>query len=111
MLRRLIIATGQRMGPNLILTIHPLVIVLTVLAIAFFGVPRLALIAEAAWYFLTGIRNRWMLLALLQSPGKSNVLSKRCKSKGPEIQALRPNQWVKIDREASGDVSCYRMRL
>ena len=68
MLRRLIIATGQRMGTNLIPTIHPIVIVLTVLAIAFFGAPRLALIAELAWNFLTGIRNRWMLLASSQSP-------------------------------------------
>lgn len=63
MLSRLINAIGQRMGPNLIPTIHPLVIVLTVLAIAFLGAPRVALIAEVAWNFLTGIRNRWMLLA------------------------------------------------
>ena len=63
MLSRLITAIGQRMGPNLIPTIDPLVIVLTVLAIAFLGAPRVALIAEIAWNFLTTTRNRWMLLA------------------------------------------------
>ena len=63
MLSRLIIAIGRRMGTNLVPTIHPLVIALTVLAIAFLGAPRLALIAEVAWNFMTGIRNRWMLLA------------------------------------------------
>jgi hypothetical protein len=67
MMSRLITAIGQRMGPNLIPTIHPLVIVLTVLAIAFLGAPRVALIAEIAWNFLTGIRNRWMLLATSKS--------------------------------------------
>lgn len=67
MLSRLITAIGQRMGPNLIPTIHPLVIVLTVLAIAFLGAPRVALIAEIAWNFMTGIRNRWMLLATSKS--------------------------------------------
>ena len=69
MLSRLITAIGQRMGPNLIPTIHPLVIVLTVLAIAFLGAPRVALIAEVAWNFLTSIRNRWMLLAASKSAG------------------------------------------
>ena len=67
MLSRLIIATGRRMGPNLIPTIHPLVIVLTVLGVAFLGLPRLALVAEVAWNFLTGIRNRWMVLASSKS--------------------------------------------
>lgn len=67
MMSRLITAIGQRMGPNLIPTIHPVVIVLTVLAIAFLGAPRVALVAEIAWNFLTGIRNRWMLLAISKS--------------------------------------------
>ena len=63
MLSRLITATGRRMGPNMIPTIHPVFIVLTVLAIAFLGAPRVALIAEIAWNFFSSIRNRWMLLA------------------------------------------------
>lgn len=67
MIRHLIIAVGRRMGTNLVPTIHPLVIALTVLAIAFLGAPRLALIAEVAWNFLTGLRNRWMLVATSDS--------------------------------------------
>ena len=67
MLGRLIIAVGRRMGPKLVPTFHPLVIVLTVLAVAFLGAPSLALVAELAWNFLTGIRNRCMLLASLES--------------------------------------------
>jgi hypothetical protein len=63
MLSRLIIAIGRRMEPNRIPTIHPLVIMLTVLAVALLGAPRVALIAEVAWNFLTGIRNQCMLLA------------------------------------------------
>jgi len=69
MLSRLIIVAGRRMGPNLIPTIHPLFIVLTVLAIAFLGAPRVALIAEVAWNFFTSIRNRWMLLATSKQAG------------------------------------------
>ncbi|MHC4880532.1 MAG: hypothetical protein ACYTGL_29120 [Planctomycetota bacterium] len=63
MLSRLIITVGRRMGPNLIPTIPPMVIALTVLAVAFLGAPRLALIAELAWNFLTGIRNHLMVVA------------------------------------------------
>ena len=67
MLRRLIITIGRRMGPKRIPLIHPIVIALTVLAVAMFGAPRLALIAEVAWNFLTSIRNQWMLMATAES--------------------------------------------
>ncbi len=71
MLRRLIITTGQRLGPNLIPTIHPIVIVLTAVAVACFGAPLLSLIVEVAWNLLTGLRNRLMLLASPQFPSTS----------------------------------------